>query len=131
MGAATIKVRHDRKNTSVDILLNCVLVKGSFALAADSILQRLDRRSEKAEMKLLCAFFAALTALLGSHDGFARSAYPDKAVRILVGFPPGGPPDIAARLLAVKFPEARCKPVSVENATAAACHVAVDPTAKA
>jgi tripartite-type tricarboxylate transporter receptor subunit TctC len=86
---------------------------------------------EKAEMKLLCAFFAALTALLGSHDGFAQSAYPDKAIRILVGFPPGGPPDIAARLLADKFAEAWGKPVLVENATGAGGNVAVDRAAKA
>src|SRR5438876_12097492 len=118
-----------RKNTSVDILLHCVLVKGSLALTADSILQRLER--EKAEMKLICAFFAALTALLGSHDGFAQSAYPDKAIRILVGFPPGGPPDIAARLLADKFAEAWGKPVLVENATGAGGNVAVDRAAKA
>ena len=86
---------------------------------------------EEAEMKLVCAFFAALTALLGSHDGFAQSAYPDKAVRILVGFPPGGPPDIAARLLADKFAEAWGKPVLVENATGAGGNVAVERAAKA
>jgi hypothetical protein len=63
------------------------------------------------EMKLICAFFAALTALLGSQDGVAQSVYPDKAIRILVGFPAGGPPDIAARLLADKFAEAWGKPV--------------------
>src|SRR6516225_2050682 len=86
---------------------------------------------EEAEMKLVCAFFAALTALLGSHDGFAQSAYPDKAVRILVGFPPGGPPDIAARLLADKFAVAWGKPVLVENATGAGGNVAVERAAKA
>ena len=86
---------------------------------------------EEAEMKLVCALFAALTALLGSHDGFAQSAYPDKAVRILVGFPPGGPPDIAARLLADKFAVAWGKPVLVENATGAGGNVAVERAAKA
>src|SRR5246500_5202600 len=86
---------------------------------------------EKAEMKLLCAFFTALTALLGSHDGFAQSAYPDKAIRILGGFPPGGPPDIAARLLADRFAEAWGKPVLVENGTGAGGNVAVERVAKA
>jgi tripartite-type tricarboxylate transporter receptor subunit TctC len=82
-------------------------------------------------MKLIYAFFATLTALLGSHDGFAQSVYPDKAIRILVGFPPGGPPDIAARLLANQFAEAWGKPVLVENATGAGGNVAVDRAAKA
>jgi tripartite-type tricarboxylate transporter receptor subunit TctC len=82
-------------------------------------------------MRLIYALFAALTALLGSHDGFAQSVYPDKAIRILVGFPPGGPPDIAARLLADKFAEAWGKPVLVENATGAGGNVAVDRAAKA
>src|SRR5256886_3092273 len=82
-------------------------------------------------MRLICAFCAALTALLGSHDGFAQPVYPDKAIRILVGFPPGGPPDIAARLLADKFTETWGKPVLVENATGAGGNVAVDRAAKA
>jgi tripartite-type tricarboxylate transporter receptor subunit TctC len=82
-------------------------------------------------MKLICVFFAALTVLLVSHDGLAQSAYPDRAIRILVGFPPGGPPDIAARLLADKFAEAWGKPVVVENATGAGGNVAVDRAAKA
>jgi tripartite-type tricarboxylate transporter receptor subunit TctC len=58
-------------------------------------------------------------------------SYPDKAIRILVGFPPGGPPDIAARLLADKFTETWGKPVLVENATGAGGNVAVDRAAKA
>src|SRR5437588_9886462 len=83
-------------------------------------------------MKLISAFFAALAALLGSHEGFAQAAaYPEKAIRILVGFPPGGPPDIAARLLADKFAEAWGKPVLVENAAGGGGNVAVDRAAKA
>ena len=82
-------------------------------------------------MRLIYAFFAALTALLGSHVGSAQSVYPDKAIRILVGFPPGGPPDVAARLLADKFAEVWGKPALVENATGAGGNVAVDRAAKA
>ena len=101
-----------------------------FALAAESIRQRRDGR-KKRKIKLTCAFLAVLVALLIPHAGFAQSAYPDKAVRILVGFPPGGPPDIAARLLADKFAEGWGKPVLVENATGAGGNVAVDRAAKA
>ena len=104
---------------------------GSLCWRPARFLLPLDGRSEKAEMKLIYVFFAALTALLGSHDGFAQSTYPDRAIRILVGFPPGGPPDIAARLLADKFAEAWGKPVLVENATGAGGNVAVERAAKA
>src|SRR5262249_36934318 len=81
-------------------------------------------------MKLICVFFAALTVLLGSHDGFAQSAYPDRAIRILVGFPPGGPPDMAERLLADKFALAWGKPLVVENSTGAGGNGTVQRPAK-
>jgi tripartite-type tricarboxylate transporter receptor subunit TctC len=47
----------------------------------------------------------------------AQGSYPDRAIRILVGFPAGGPPDIAARLLAERFAASWGKSVVVENAT--------------
>src|ERR1700719_961042 len=81
-------------------------------------------------MKLLCGFFAALTALLTPNAGLAQLAYPEKSIRILVGFPPGGPPDIAARLLADKFAEAWGKPVLVEHASGVGGNVAVDRAAR-
>src|SRR5947208_13627620 len=82
-------------------------------------------------MKLIGTCLRVFTALLGSHAAFTQSAYPDKAIRILVGFPPGGPLDTAARLLADKFAEAWGKPVLVENATGAGGNVAVERAAKA
>jgi tripartite-type tricarboxylate transporter receptor subunit TctC len=61
----------------------------------------------------------------------AQASYPDRPVRILVGFPVGGPPDTVARLLAEKFSETFGKPVVVENMTGAGGNVAVDRVAKA
>jgi tripartite-type tricarboxylate transporter receptor subunit TctC len=49
----------------------------------------------------------------------AQRIYPDRTVRIL-GFPTGGPPDIAARLITDKLSAAWGKPVVVENFTGAA-----------
>lgn len=73
----------------------------------------------------------ALGALLATAAALAQAEYPDRPVRILVGFPPAGPPDIAARLLAEKFSEAWGKPVVVENVTGGGGNIAVDRAAKA
>ena len=58
-------------------------------------------------------------------------AYPLRPVRIVVGFPPGGPPDIAARVLAERFSEAWGRPVVVENATGSGGNLAVERAARA
>jgi tripartite-type tricarboxylate transporter receptor subunit TctC len=73
----------------------------------------------------------ALASLLAIAGAPAQTDYPDKAIRILVGFPPGGPPDVAARLLADKFAEAWGKSVVVENMTGGGGNLAVDRAAKA
>jgi tripartite-type tricarboxylate transporter receptor subunit TctC len=82
-------------------------------------------------MKLIWDLFAVLAAWLAAGDVLAQTNYPERAVRILVGFPSGGPPDIAARLLAERFSEAWGKPVVVENVTGAGGNIAIDRAAKA
>ena len=56
--------------------------------------------------------------------------YPDKPIRILVGFAAGGPADITARLIGDRLSEAWGKPVVVENVTGAAGNLATDRVAK-
>jgi len=57
-------------------------------------------------MKSLFAAIAAMWLCLSTNYAPAQTSYPEQSIRILVDFPPGGPPDIAARLLADKFGEA-------------------------
>ena len=57
--------------------------------------------------------------------------YPDKPIRLLVGFAPAGPADIAARVLGEKLTEAWGKPVVIENVTGAAGNVSAERVAKA
>ena len=70
---------------------------------------------------LLLTSFA--TAVLGQ-------AYPTRAVRMLVGFPPGGGTDIAARLLAPKLSEYLGQQFVVENRPGATTNIATDLVAK-
>ena len=60
-----------------------------------------------------------------------QTTYPEKAIRMVIGYPPGGQPDTIARLLGQKFAEAWAKPVIVDNVTGAAGNIAADRLAKA
>jgi len=69
--------------------------------------------------------------LLAAGAAFAQGNFPEKSIRILVGFTPGVAPDVAARLLADKLAEALAKPVVVENVTGAGGNIAAARVAQA
>ena len=61
-----------------------------------------------------------------------RQGFPDRPVRLVVPFPPGGPVDSAARLIAAALPEhLRGQPAIVENRSGAGGVVGVDAVTKA
>src|SRR5580704_14314838 len=61
----------------------------------------------------------------------ARAEYPDRLVRLLVPIPPGGAPDLVARLVAQSMSEAFGQAVVVENRPGASGHLAAEAVAKA
>jgi len=81
-------------------------------------------------MKRLRSLLFACPALLIATFAAAQTGYPDKPVRILVGFTPGSATDITARMFAQKLNEAWNVPVTVENLPGAAGSVAGDRVAK-
>src|SRR5437763_3677262 len=82
-------------------------------------------------MKLAANLFAALAVLLAAPTAPAQSPYPNRPVKILVGFTPGTAPDLAARILADRFSEAWGTPFVVENVPGAGSNVATERVAKA
>jgi tripartite-type tricarboxylate transporter receptor subunit TctC len=82
-------------------------------------------------MKVTARLFAALLALLAVQTASAQSGYPNRPVKILVGFTPGTAPDLAARILADRFSEVWGTPFVVEDLPGAGNNVATERVAKA
>jgi tripartite-type tricarboxylate transporter receptor subunit TctC len=68
-----------------------------------------------ARMKQMFGLMLAVSVMVTAADASAQTPYPEKTIRIVVGFPPGGPSDIVARVLSQKFAESLGKPVVIEN----------------
>jgi tripartite-type tricarboxylate transporter receptor subunit TctC len=80
-------------------------------------------------MKPFRMLFAACAVLCAAP--VVAQTYPDKPIRMVVGFTPGSATDISARIFAQKFSELWNVPVTVENIPGAAGGVAGDRVSKA
>ncbi len=75
---------------------------------------------------------SALTALaLGLAAGIAQAAWPERGIRIIVPFPPGGSTDVVARRVAPKVQQILGQSVVVENIGGAGSIVGSDAASKA
>jgi len=69
--------------------------------------------------------------VLSAGNVAAQTTYPNKPIRMVVGFPAGGAPDTVARLLGQKLSEALGQPIVTDNAPGAGGNIATERVAKA
>ena len=81
-------------------------------------------------MKFISAL-ACIVAAPALAQQAAAQAYPDKSIRIVVSFPPGGAADFSARILAQRLPAALGQSIVVDNRGGAAGNIGNDILAKA
>jgi tripartite-type tricarboxylate transporter receptor subunit TctC len=74
---------------------------------------------------------AALLLISAGGLALAQRGYPDKPIRVLVGFSAGVAPDVTSRLIGDKWNASWAKGVTVENVTGAGGNFAVAQVAKA
>ncbi len=81
---------------------------------------------------LVCAAAAGALALAGLGPALAQTgAFPNRPVKLVVPFPPGGPVDTVARTVAQKLQDLWGQPVVVDNRAGAGGQVGADLAAKA
>ena len=78
---------------------------------------------------LACAL--ALVSSLAGSAAFAQSNWPEKPVRLVVGFTAGSATDVTARMFAQRFSEAWGQPVIVDNVAGNSGAIGTDKVAKA
>lgn len=83
-------------------------------------------------MKSICraALAAFSLGLFGLAPAAAQAQYPDRPIRIVVGFTPGGGNDIIARVFGQKLSESLGQPVVIENKPGAGAMLATEYVAR-
>ncbi len=82
-------------------------------------------------MRLASGLFAALLVAIAAQAASAQAPYPNRPVKIVVGFTPGTAPDLVGRILADRFSDLWGVPFVVENIPGAGSNIGTDRVAKA
>jgi tripartite-type tricarboxylate transporter receptor subunit TctC len=81
-------------------------------------------------MRAIRGCLTALLALAAAHPASAQPSYPEKPIKLVVGFPPGTAADVVARILAPKLGEGLGQPVLVDNKPGAGGNIAAEVVAR-
>jgi tripartite-type tricarboxylate transporter receptor subunit TctC len=81
-------------------------------------------------MRYSTLLLAALLALGGTTPAWAQASYPNKPIRLVVGFAPGGAADYVARAVGDALGRALGQPIVIENKAGAGSSIAADMVAK-
>jgi tripartite-type tricarboxylate transporter receptor subunit TctC len=86
------------------------------------------RRASSLRRTVVCA--AAAICALAALPALAQGTYPDKPIRLVVNFPPGGAADVIGRAVAQQLGESLKQQVVVENRPGANGNIGADAVAK-
>ena len=78
-------------------------------------------------MKVAMVFLAS-AALVCAAPLACASDYPSKPITLMIGFAPGGPSDVMARILTKKMEEILKQPLVIENRAGAGGSIAAPPS---
>ena len=82
-------------------------------------------------MKIVLRIAMTLALVLGASAAVAQTNWPEKPVKLVVGFTPGSATDVTGRMFAQKFGEAWGQPVIVDNVAGNSGAIGTDRVAKA
>ena len=82
-------------------------------------------------MKMMNLLLALFLGAVGCNAWAQPVGYPNKPIRLVIGFAPGGAADFVARVMSEEFGKALGQPVVVENKPGAGSSIAAEQVAKA
>jgi tripartite-type tricarboxylate transporter receptor subunit TctC len=79
----------------------------------------------------ICSHFLSVFTAFCVEPAAGQAPYPNRAINLLVGIPPGGAPDIVARVIGQYLSESLGRPIVIENRAGANGNIAGEAAAKA